>query len=215
MGSQTDSSSFVILIDALRHFDLCCLKVLEYYLHKSKVAALISCFTHGNQPSALTQEPSRLLTDQERQHPLVSALTGRTKEQLTNLCSALSGARVHNLGHATDTRLLMMQIWDFKTPPHVSPISSARKLENLVLSLPLEDRLPVGNQIEVFTASFSGHSHHDVAVETKLEVAENATNKGGEYPTLSSFAQSIESLGVAKELVLPKPPPQAEEDQET
>ena len=109
----------------------------------------------------------------------------------------------------------MMQIWDFKTPPHVSPISSARKLENLVLSLPLEVRLPVGNQIEVFTASFGGHSHHDVAVETKLEVAENAANKGGEYPTLSSFAQSIESLGVAKELVLPKPPPQAEEDQET
>ena len=124
----------MILIDALRHFDVCCLKVLEYYIHKSKVPALISCFTHGNQPSALTTEPSRRLTDQERKHPLISALPDRTKTQLTNLCSALPGAKEHNLGHATDTRMIMKKIWDFQTPPHVSPISSARILENLVES---------------------------------------------------------------------------------
>jgi hypothetical protein len=76
-------------------------------------------------------------------------------------------------------------------------------------SLPPEDRIPVGNQIEVFTASFNGHPFHGAAVQTKLEVAENAANKGGEYPTLSTFAQSIESLGVAKQLVLAKPPPKS------
>ena len=205
----------MILIDALRHFDVCCLKVLEYYIHKSKVPALISCYTHGNQPSALTTEPSRRLTDQERKHPLVSALPDRTKTQLTNLCSALSGAKEHNLGHAADTRMINKKIWDFQTPPHVSPISSARILENLVESLPPDDRIPVGNQIEGFTASFNGHPHQDVAVQTKLEVAENAANKGGEYPTLSTFAKSIESLGVAKALILPKPPPKSKKSKKS
>ena len=143
VGPQTDSSSFVILIDALRHFDACCLKVLEFYINKSKVQHLTQCFKHGNQPSALTQEPSRLLTEQERQHPLVSALTGRTKEQLKNLCSALSGAKEHNLGAASDTRMTMMQIWEFKTPFHVGPVASARKLENLVGSLPPSDNFSV------------------------------------------------------------------------
>ena len=53
--------------------------------------------------------------------------------------------------------------------------------------------------------SFEGHTHHEVAVQSKLEVAD-AANKGEDYPTLSIFAQSIESLGVAKQLVLPKKP---------
>ena len=205
VGPQTDSSSFVILIDALRYFDACCHKVLEFWINKSKVQHLTQCFKHGNQPSALTQEPSRLLTEQERQHPLVSALTGRTKEQVKNLCSALSGAKEHNLGAASDTRMTMMQIWDFKTPFHVGPVASARKLENLVGSLPPSDNFSVVNQIEVFAASFEGHTHHEVAVQSKLEVAD-AANKGEDYPTLSIFAQSIESLGVAKQLVLPKKP---------
>ena len=205
VGPQTDSSSFVILIDALRYFDACCHKVLEFYINKSKVNHLTQCFKHGNQPSALTQEPSRLLTEQERQHSLVRALTDRTKEQLKNLCSALSGAKEHNLGAASDTRIAMKQIWEFKTPFHVGPVASARKLENLVASLPSSDDFSVVNQIEVFAASFEGHTHHEVAVQSKLEVAD-AASKGGEYPTLSIFAQSVESLGVAKQLVLPKKP---------
>ena len=142
VGPQSDSSSFVILIDALRYFDACCHKVLEFWINKSKVQHLTQCFKHGNQPSALTQEPSRLLTERERQHPLVSTLTGRTKEQVKNLCSALSGAKEHNLGAASDTRMTMMQIWDFKTPFHVGPVASARKLENLVGSLPPSDNSP-------------------------------------------------------------------------
>ena len=70
VGPQTDSESFVLLIDALRYFDACCLKVLEFYINKSKVNHITQCFKHGNQPSALTQEPSRLLTEGECQHPL-------------------------------------------------------------------------------------------------------------------------------------------------
>ena len=136
---------------------------------------------------------------------MVSALTGRTKEQLANLCSALSGAKEYNLGAASDTRMTMMKIWEFKTPTHVGPVASARNLENLVAGLPPSDSFSVVNQIEVFAASFEGHTHHEVAVQSKLEVADAAA-KGGEYPTLQLFAQSIESLGVAKQLVLPKKP---------
>ena len=88
-------------------------------------------------------------------------------------------------------------------------------MENLVETLPSEDRIPVGNQIEVFTASFNGHPYQEVAVQTKLEVAENAANKGGEYPTLSTFAQSIESLGVAEQLVLAKPPPKTKKSKKS
>ena len=182
VGPQSDSSSLVLLIGALRYFDACCHKVLEFWINKSKVQHLTQCFKHGNQPSALTQEPSRLLTEQERQHPLVSALTGRTKEQVKNLCSSLSGAKEHNLGAASDTRMAMMQIWGFTTPPHVGPVASARKLENLVGSLPPSGSFPVVNQIEVFVASFEGHLHKDVAVQSKQEVAD-AASKGEDYPT--------------------------------
>ena len=205
VGPQTDSESFVLLIDALRYFDACCLKVLEFYINKSKVNHITQCFKHGNQPSALTQEPSRLLTEEECQHPLIRALQGRMKEQLANICSALSGATEHNLGAASDTRNTMMKIMAFTTPSHVGPVASARNLENLVAALPPKDAFSVPNQLEVFAASFEGHTHHEVAVQSKLEVAD-AASKGGEYPTLSIFAQSVESLGVAKQLVLPKKP---------
>ena len=205
VGPQTDSESFVLLIDALRYFDACCHKVLEFWINKSKVPHLTQCFRHGNQPSALTQEPSRLLTEEERQHPLICALKGKTKEQLANICSALSGATEHNLGTASDTRSTMKKIMDFQTPSHVGPVASARNLENLVAALPPQDAFSISNQLEVFVASFEGHTHHEVAVQSKLEVAD-AANKGEEYPTLSIFAQSVESLGVAKQLVLPKKP---------
>merc|ERR1711988_725880 len=106
---------------------------------------------------------------------------------------------------ASDTRSTMMKIMAFKTPFHVGPVASARNLENLVAALPPTDAFSVPNQLEVFAASFEGHTHHEVAVHSKLEVAD-AASKGGEYPTLSMFAQSVESLGVAKHLALPKKP---------
>ena len=98
-----------------------------------------------------------------------------------------------------------MKIMAFQTPSHVGPVASARNLENLVAALPPQDAFSISNQLEVFVASFEGHTHHEVAVHSKLEVAD-AASKGGEYPTLSIFAQSVESLGVAKQLVLPKKP---------
>jgi hypothetical protein len=205
VGPQTDSESFVLLIDALRYFDACCLTVLEFYINKSKVNHITQCFKHGNQPSALTQEPSRLLTEEECRHPLICALKGRMKEQLANICSALSGATEHNLGTASDTRSTMMKIMAFETPKHVGPVASARNLENLVAALPPNMDFSISNQLEVFVASFEGHTHHEVAVHSKLEVAD-AASKGGDYPTLSMFAQSVESLGVAKKLTLPKKP---------
>ena len=94
---------------------------------------------------------------------------------------------------------------DFQTPSHVGPVASARNLENLLAALPPQDAFSISNQLEVFVASFEGHTHHEVAVHSKLEVAD-AASKGGEYPTLSMFAQSVESLGVAKQLALPKKP---------
>ena len=147
VGPQTDSESFVLLIDALRYFDACCLKVLEFYINKSKVNHITQCFKHGNQPSALTQEPSRFLTEEECQHPLICALKGRTKEQLANICSALSGATEHNLGAASDTRSTMLKIMAFKTPSHVGPVASARNLENLVAALPPKDAFSVPNPV--------------------------------------------------------------------
>ena len=47
VGPQTDSESFVLLIDALRHFDACCLTVLEFYINKSKVNHLPSALSMG------------------------------------------------------------------------------------------------------------------------------------------------------------------------
>ena len=53
---------------------------------------------------------------------------------LSKSMSNAKGLVLSRVVYAGDTRMINKKIWDFQTPSHVSPISSARILENLVES---------------------------------------------------------------------------------
>ena len=131
-GEKTEfrlhSTSFTTLIEALRYLDEFCVKVLKYYLDKSKVDALTACFNHTSR--LLQANPiSPRLTTKESEHPYVSAITGHTKEHLIALFDSQSGAPNHNLGDASDTASTMTKIWTFSTKNYVGPVKSAQDLK--------------------------------------------------------------------------------------
>ena len=77
-GERTEfrrhSTSFTTLVEALRYLDEFCVKVLKYYLDKSKVDALTACFNHTSRHLQANPISPRLTTE-ESEHPYVSAIT--------------------------------------------------------------------------------------------------------------------------------------------
>jgi hypothetical protein len=218
-GEKTEfrlhSTSFTTLIEALRYLDEFCVKVLKYYLDKSKVDALTACFNHTSR--LLQANPiSPRLTTKESEHPYVSAITGHTKEHLIALFDSQSGAPNHNLGDASDTASTMTKIWTFSTNNYVGPVKSAQDLAALIDSLPAGEDIDVKAQLEIFTRSFDNkHPFNAIVVDSKLRVAEKVEEEGGSLPTLPTFAKSVESLAIARHLVLEKPPPKSKKSKKS
>ena len=110
----------------------------------------------------------------------------------------------------------MTKIWTFSTNNYVGPVKSAQDLAALIDSLPAGEDIDVKAQLEIFTRSFDNkHPFNAIVVDSKLRVAEKVEEEGGSLPTLPTFAKSVESLAIARHLVLEKPPPKSKKSKKS